>query len=462
MNPWRQLSERAKQPDDTPVAQRIIDAAFPEQRDFLTRAERRRVALCSRRAGKTWADAAWLALGALEDPAGLSLYTARSKSHARMLIMEDLQDLNERFHIGIRFRELDGQLIAQFPNRHRIWLAGVKNQSECEKFRGMPFTRVVIDEAQIYGFLEYLIEDVLRPALIDKRGLLALTGTPGAVPAGLFYQVSTGDGGPAWPTSHWTLRNNPYLPDVEGEIVDVLKARGWSSDHPTFQREYLGRWVRDIGALVYPYDGQINAFSELPPGRWRYGLGVDLGAGDAASTALVLCAAQLEQPEVYALEARALANATPSRVAAEIERFRRDPARPLSLIVLDEGALGRGYGDEFRQRYGLPVMAATKQNKRAIQEGIAGDMRAGLIKIDPHKCAPLVDEMQILQWTADRSEQDPRFPDHCCDAFLYCARALRPRYDPQRDNADRMSAEMAQAIRAAKERRAKAWWQRAS
>jgi len=410
--------------------QRLIADLHPKQRAFVCDPARRKAALCSRRAGKSWGIAVWLLEGGYSDPGGLSVYIVRSKGDARRILWDEtLRVISERYELNLWLREIDNQLMVVLPNGHKIWLAGCKDSSEMGKFRGPKYRRAVIDEAQEFAFLGELVRASIRPALIDKHGELCVAGTPSPIPAGLFYVATTGDGGEKWSSHHWTIRDNPYLTQVEEELAEELKHYGGDATHPTFRREWLGEWVRDEGALVYPYNGQINAWNakELPHGEYQYAIGVDLGVTD--STAIVVACCRRGHPEVYVVDVWKREGLIPSTVAAHVERYLRD--YPKSICVVDEGGLGKGYAEEMRRTYGLPVQPAEKSKKRAYQELVAGDLSAGVIKLDPRAARLLLDEIQILQWRPDRTEEDPKFENHAADAFLYAVRALRPFYRPE-------------------------------
>lgn len=411
----------------------LIAGLHPKQRAFVQDPAKRKAAICSRRAGKSYGAAAFLLEGGYSDPGGLSVYVVGSKGLARKIMLPAMQYFDREFDLGLHVHEVDGQLEVKLKNGHQIWLAGVKDSAAIEKFRGPKYRRVIIDEAQRYGaYLAEMIQDVFEPALLDKNGELVVSGTPSPVPAGLFYTATTGDGGPQWSTHHWTILENTFIKGTEEWLAAYCKQYGMSQEHPTYQREWLGRWVRDIDALVAPYDSAINSFraDELPEGKYDYAVVVDLGAGATASTAFTTLAQRRGFPETYILSSYKKADMIPSKVAATAEMLARGlPTWP--QIVVDEGGLGKGYADEMRTTYGLNAVAAEKSKKRAYLELFAGDLRAGTIKLDPYTCRELIDEMQLCQWLPDRSEIDPRFEDHAIMSAVYGVRAVRPNYRPE-------------------------------
>lgn len=415
----------------------MLDGLHEKQRAFVLDPARSKAALCSRRAGKSHGDAVFLLDGAWEDPDGLSVFVARSKGDARRIVGTALDQISKQHSLKLWSREIDNQLYYQCPNGHRIWLAGAKTLAEAEKFRGPKYKRVVIDEAQTYSFLGYMVSDIFRFALMDKKGSLALSGTPGPVPAGLFYTATTGDGGPKWSTHTWTVFDNPFIHDVEEELREICRDIGIVDyakrvEHPTYRREVMAQWILDLAALVAPFDSAKNScrIADLPEGEYDWAVVVDLGAGDSATTAFVVLAQRRGFPETYITFAKKYPNLIPSAVAARAEMLARNlPKWP--TIVVDEGGLGKGYADEMRLTYGLGNVAAEKSKKRAFLELFGGDLKAGSILIDPYECRDLVDEMNLAQWNEDKSEIDERFEDHCIMGAVYGVRAVRPNYRPK-------------------------------
>lgn len=415
------------------TAAALLKLCHPKQRAFVSDMSRRKAALCSRRAGKSFGLLVWFIVGALTDPGGLSVFICRTKGDARRILEPAVQELRARTGLSLPFSERDGQLMLGLPGGHKLWLAGCKDQSEVGKFRGAGkgFRRAAVDEAQEFAddVLRKLILGALEPALLDKHGDLCVTGTPGPIPAGLFYEITTGEGGAQWPTHHWTIHDNPHIADAEAELAAYLKQYGLTADAPVYVREWTGKWVYDPSALVYPYRSDLNACSadDIPTEGAVWCLAVDLGA--SGITAFVLGCIVPGSPHVWIKSSSEHENWIPSRIAAAIERYRRDT--PGLRVVVDEGGLGQGYANEMRERYGIPCEAAEKKKKRGFQEIVAGELKSATIKINAWGCRTLLDEISMLQWLPDRTEEDAvRFANHNGDAFLYCVRALRGHYNP--------------------------------
>jgi hypothetical protein len=429
-----ELERRIKVSRDIRTARRFLGDLHPKQQAFVRDTSRRKVAVCSRRAGKSHGILAWLIDGALDDPGGLSVYVARSKGDA-MRIMGPAIELFARLYpeLQLKLREIDGQrLLIVGLTRHSIWLAGCKDQSEVGKFRGAGngYKRVAIDESQEYGaFLRDLITGAIEPALVDKKGQLLLAGTPGPIPAGIFYEVSTGDGGPQWPTHHWTIFDNPHIRDANEEIALFCSTYGLDKSSATYRREYLGEWVRDEGALVYPYSANLNAcLKHEVPEKLQLVLSLDFGVVDA--TAFTVLGTAAGAPDIWVLRSWSKTGLIPSAVAAHVEKLIGEFG-PGMQIVGDEGGLGKGYAEEMRVRYGIGITAAEKTKKRAFQEIVQGELRSGTIKIVASECHQLIDEMCLLQWAPGKLAEDGRFENHCCDSLLYGVRAARAWYRPE-------------------------------
>lgn len=447
------------------VSARLRSYLFPRQRAFVESRSRRKAAQCSRRAGKTFGVGGWLYEGALENPGELSLYITGALPQARRNLMPVLERLNVDLQLGMRQRTIDGQLICELPNRHKIWIAGCDNRAECEKFRGAGrgYTRAVIDEAgtgSLPGYLPYLVNEVLDPALLDQQGDLALTGSPGLVCAGLFYTATTGDGGMQWDAYHWTLLDNPHIPDPREFLEAKKREMGWDENNPTFRREYLGEWVKDNSILALPFDWQRNAIAALPEdiaGRTLdYVLGIDVGVAEAPS-AFVVLATPRGLPDLFVVRAYTREGLTPSAMAAEVKRLQQEYR--FQGIIVDTGGLGAGYAAEMVERHGIPVEAAKKQDKRMAIEVVRGELLSGNLRIIARESRALTDEIRELPLNekGDNFDSD-HFSCHAADALVYAVRKCRPLYNEREErrpltedeyNAKRMAEHKEEAARTA-------------
>jgi hypothetical protein len=419
---------------------KFIDSLHPEQRAFVANSAKRKVARCGRRAGKSFGLAAWFLEAMERSPGSRSLYVTLTRPKARQIMWDNaFQRLRKDYSLPIKLATRDGQLMVEHENGASLWLAGCDNKSEIDKFRGEPFRRAAIDEAQAFPeYLQELIEDSIEPALMDLQGEFALTGTPSPTLAGYFYEASTGLM-PGYERYHWTVLENPFLPHAAQFLKDLCERNRWKQDNATLRREWYGEWVEDLEALIYPFTYESNAWSPesadpygLPEGDYTFGLGVDLGFSES-STAFCLVAKRNGSGQVYILSAYTRSRLIPTALAAHVQAV-REKVRELTgqglQVIVDEGALGKGYAEQMRVM-GVMCEPAQKAEKRTYQEFVGGLVRSGSAKIDYGACRELIDEARKLQFDSETGKEDERYRRHCCDAMLYIIRHLVPRYDPQ-------------------------------
>lgn len=427
----------------------------PKQAAFVRDPARRKAARCGRRGGKTTGIAGWLYGGCVEKPGTRQVYVGLSRGLARQILWDGiLSRMAKDYGLPLRETTRDGQLIISHANGSSIWIAGCDDRREIDKFRGQAFYRVNIDEAQGFpeDILQPLVEEAIGPALADHEGALALTGTPAPIDVGYFHAATTGLlRGWSW-EHHWDIRDNPLFAreasdpiyaTLAEETLALEAAKFGSDQHPTYLREWLGQWTHDASALVYPI-GHSNAWSPagelpfgLPPGDYVFGLGVDLGFGER-STAFVLVAVPRGTGRVYLLRAYTRSRLIPTALAVHVQSIREEVRRLTGnalRVVVDEGALGRGYAEQMRSM-SVTCEAAVKHEKRTYQEFVAGLIRTGVdesaaFKLDQRACAELLEETRKLQFDPDSGLEDERYRRHCADAMLYIVRAMLPRYEPE-------------------------------
>lgn len=430
----RVLQERIRRAESAEKVD-LTQLLFPQQLAFVEDPARLKAAVCGRRAGKTEGLAHLMLKEALTYKNSLIPYITLTTMQAKRNMWPALRRLDFRLKLGMKFNEND--LTARLPNGSQIFIVGGSEANELERLRGGKYPGVVIDEAQAFGpFLEDVISEIILPATMDYQGWIALTGTPNAACAGYFYRATTGRVDEEVSVHHWTAFDNPNLVDRNGKpffaswIAETKQKRRWTDDNPTYQREWAGKWVRDEDGLIYRVRPH-NLISGLPEEvtDWSYILGLDLGFGD--STAFVVMAYSMDAAQVVAVESYKQSGLIPSVVAAHVERLR--DRYDFDAIVADAGGLGKGYVEEMKQRFGLPIQSAEKTKKNAYIEHLNGDLHAGVLSIIEHENQALIGETNLLQWRADAPgkpqdlarREDPRFDNHLCDAFLYGYRYCR-------------------------------------
>lgn len=181
-----------------------------------------------------------------------------------------------------------------------------------------------------------------------------------------------------------------------------------------------GNWVEDASGLVYKYDSAKNDVTFTPP-LDHYVIGVDYGVTDA--TAVSVLGWAKNDPVVYVVDIVKQTDMIPSE-AAEMVRSIATRYKP-ERIVGDMGGLGKGFIEEARRRFYLPIEAADKQNKRGFQSLLNGALERGELRVLMPHCKPLADEWSELPWNDARTKEADGFDNHCADSVLYAWRACR-------------------------------------
>src|SRR6185312_9707141 len=102
---------------------------------------------------------------------GRVLFIALTLDSARNLFWKPFKELLD-LH-GFECKTNETLLEATFPGGGEIRLKGADKPKELAKLRGTPNDLVGVDEAAYFGaYLEELIEEVIEPSLLDRRGSL--------------------------------------------------------------------------------------------------------------------------------------------------------------------------------------------------------------------------------------------------------------------------------------------------
>lgn len=429
---------------------------------------------CSRRAGKSELAARMIAISLLQSGHNeYTVFAARTLARARQIIWPLLSKINDDYGLGWRMSEHIGQIVT--PDGACFILLGVDDSNAAEKVRGSKYRLAVADEAATYeALLERLVIDCLEPGTIDfsPRGRIVLCGTPGYSRVGYWFKVACG-ASTGWSSYHWTLRDNPFIKDVEAALLSIRLAHGWSEDDPTYRREYLGEWVADESTLVYAAHEKRNTISlaalmqlhPAPAGMnwaqwvrelWLTTVGADIGYTDAFAMAVL--ASPPHCRDIYVLETYKCEGLLAPEQAAHIGRF-RTKYRP-TRTVIDAGGQGKLVQAEFNARYGKtmggPAVPAKKMGKTEAIGQLNSDLRLGRLVAVVPDAADVFAEWVELPWADEEKNLiHPAYKNHVSDCVLYGWREHRsflasdapgPKTEEDRER-ERMEARMAAAKR---------------
>lgn len=354
----------------------VLKGDFPPQDAFVNDTARYLDAQCSRRAGKTNGLGIRFIKTMERHPKSQCIYLGLTLDSAREIMWPVLHELNDKYKLNCTF--LESKLIMKHPNGATLRLFGADMKNFIKRLKGRKYPGVGVDEAQDFGVhLQSLVDDVLTPSIADYTdGWIALTGTPGPVPQGYFFDVTRNK---KYGFSHheWTILENPHMPDPEAFIADIIKKREWLPDNPTLLREYRNKWVLDVESLWIRYNENINHYNELSKEHaWHYILGVDIGYNDADAIAVV---AWSETSKVtYLVEEMITKKQGISALINQIEGLEKKYSA--YKIILDEGGLGKKVAEDIRQRFGCPLVAADKAHKQDNVEFLNDSLRLGNFK----------------------------------------------------------------------------------
>lgn len=433
----RELIARQLAPVST-TRESILATMFPKQRVFAEDGTRLKVALCTRRAGKTYGAASLLFAASDLYPGATIPYIALTRRSAKRIMWPVLRRIKDAH--GIEADLLDSSLLIKRPNGAEIECMGADMVNFIDRLRGGAYPVAVIDEAQSFGeHLRELVEDILQPAMLDYNGTIVLIGTPGPTCSGVFYEASQGKGG--FSVHKWSVLDNPHIPNAADFIKELKAKKGWTDENPTYRREWLGEWVEDPDALVYKYKRIRNDYAKLPQELdWNRILSLDYGWND--QTAFGITSYNYKSPKVFLEHVEGHSEWIPSQIAARlgqlIERFKP------SKIVADTGGLGKSITEEMIRRYGIPVMAAKKTDKQAYIHLMNGDLIDGNYLI--HDSLENVKAQMLALQKADDGTEDPNLPNDLCDVALYGYReakayAFEPELKPPKTQTEKWERE---------------------
>src|SRR6185312_16021474 len=130
---------------DAPGTFNLARHLFDKQLAFVSDPSPFKIAVTTRRAGKTVACAADLTHTALSSPECIVLYITLSRKNAKRLVWPEFKKLNVKYQLGGEANESD--LTMTFPNGSVVYVLGAADRSAIEDFRGLSIKKVYLDES---------------------------------------------------------------------------------------------------------------------------------------------------------------------------------------------------------------------------------------------------------------------------------------------------------------------------
>ena len=370
------------------------------------------------------------------------------RSYADLALPEAIMDRSKTWLMGSGAEWNDRDKCWTFPSGARLTFGYLDNDRDRYRYQSAAFQFIGWDELTQFPKAWYLYLFSRLRRLEHTEVPLRMRGASN--PGGIGHEWVKGrfiDAGEDRVFVPARIADNPYLDQVS-------YLRSLAQLDPITRAQLLeGRWLRDTNGLVYVWDASRNTIevSATDQGS-RHILGIDFGYTD--STAFCILGWPRHSQTVTVVESFKSPGLIPSACA---EKVRELQARyDFDRIVGDIGGLGKGYAEEMRQRYSIPIEPAEKRNKLGYISLLNGAFSRGELLIVKGRNQDLIRELEELPWNEARTAPEEGFEDHLCDALLYGWRAAtafaeEPAPDEDESEQDRMRAAIQQRWQARKD-----------
>ncbi len=363
---------------------------FPEQLQFIRDPSPFKVAVCTRRAGKSMALVFAMVDQCLREAHSSCLFLALTRPMAKKLVWKELCQLVDDFGLDAEIRTTPLEI--KFGNGSMIYVSGIPSSKDQAKFKGLGYDLAIIDEVQDQGeFLQQMIVETIVPTFISTGGTLILSGVPGARLSGYWYDACHGNSH-RYKVFSWTFADNlPMLefrkkgPDqILSEMRELqnLPADG-SGDTHSFRREYLGQWVDNHDVRVYKWS-EANDFDDkdVVDDSTTYNvMGIDTGHNHADSCIVITVHPATRRMWVVYEWARV--EGTDRSLDSLFNHIRdiHTQFQP-AACVMDPASGGARFVDTLRMTHGIHnIETARKEDKDRFIQLLNDDLAAGRLFI---------------------------------------------------------------------------------
>jgi hypothetical protein len=292
------LSRRAAKKADAGGRIPLEGESFPQQWAYETSAARYNAVMCGRQSGKTSGARrrARRVLGI--KPGSRVIYATLIRRNCRKLFWQPIKD--ELYAAGWTFKHNDTEMVMSLPNGSWMQALSCSGLDDLKTIRGDQADLFILDECQEPNddVIEALTLKIVPPMLMKRGGMLDLLGTVPEVEPNVFSKCLDS---PLWRAFGWTPWDNPYVPNEE--IQRTCDETGIGPGHIVYEREIMGRRVKDPSKLAYEYVPATNDYKpggvDFLQGQWRHSLGLDLGFQDRDAIVVLGWNRQDDQRRLY-------------------------------------------------------------------------------------------------------------------------------------------------------------------
>ena len=414
-------------PDAT--GDQYLHGLFPEQLEFIRDPSKFKALLTPARCGKSYTITRYLAyMASTAAPQAIAAYVTDTRKHAKQIIFN-------YFYQMFPPKDINMSDLKVKVGNSSIELFSADDEKKIERMRGIPYSIVVVDEAQSLkqDLLEKLVKEIVGPRMDDYDAPLIIGGTPGEIPQGFFHKITTEPASEGYTVHSWDQYSNIKFPKWEHlalkeERDDFIfnflkeKSKKFGADgmnDPRYIREYCGRWTLDPGKLIY-HLGARNHRDYPDHHKMMKFLAVDLGHSDA--TAFSIVGHDTNSGKVQLVFEKKKTGQGVEYVIDTVKELiaQFDPVR----VVVDAGGIGamvlESLATEIRKRWGLPVVAAQKSDKAVIMRMLDNDCIVGAFLLPDY--SETWRQMAKLCWDEKRQREAERQECDLADACLYAYR----------------------------------------
>ncbi len=241
--------------------------------------EARKVVKCARRFGKSFGLCLYATEFAIKHPGAQIRFAAPTEKALRKIVKPNMRAIlaDCPAHLRPRWNAQDSAFV--FPNGSEWHLAGT-DKDNAEKLRGTGTDLAIVDEAGFHDDLEYVVDDILTPQLLDNGGHMVMISTPPRTPLHPFSHRFCPEAEADSSLFVRTIKDNTHLKPHEVERY-VKALGGWTS--LATRRELLCEDVIDLTRAVLPefVEAEKEVVRVPPPCEWFFPLtALDVGFED--------------------------------------------------------------------------------------------------------------------------------------------------------------------------------------